>query len=236
MPSKQPNPLLDLAFTVALPWAVLEYASPAAVLGPFWALVVASLLPAGFGVYCWVTRSGLNFLSIFGLVAVIITGGLGLLQLKAFWFGMKEFAVPLILGLAFPLSHYWGRPLIASLLFQPHMINERAVMIALDSPEKLLAYAALIHRGSVHMGLAMILGGIANFGLALYLIGDKPPGSEAYVQAIGTLNGGGSILLTVLLLAAVMVLMVRLIRSLQRLTGLDREDFMGPGRTVRRQV
>lgn len=235
-PAKQPNTLLDLLFTVALPWAVLEYASPATSLGPFWALVVASLLPAGFGIYCWLTHSGLNFLSIFGLVAIIVTGGLGLLQLNAFWFGIKEFSVPLLLGIAFPLSHRWGKPLIAAMLFQPHLINAKAVQASLDTADKQSAYDRLLYRTSLSMGAMMVLAGVANFVLALWLIGDKAPGSEAYVQAIGTLNGGGSILLTALLLIAMMVLMMRFMRAMQHLTGLERADMMGAGRTVRRQV
>ena len=110
---KQPHPLGDLLLTVVLPSLVLEYLSKPERLGPAWALVVALLMPLGFGVWCFMQKRGLNFFSIFGLIAVIVTGGLGLLKLDPVWFAAKEAAFPMFLGLAFPLSFRWGRPLVS---------------------------------------------------------------------------------------------------------------------------
>jgi hypothetical protein len=113
---KQPHPLLDLALTIILPSIVLEKLGTPERLGPAWALVVALLLPLGFGIWCYVNKRGLNFFSVLGLVAVIITGGLGLLQLNAIWFAAKEALFPIFLGIAFPLSHRWGKPLVNEML------------------------------------------------------------------------------------------------------------------------
>jgi hypothetical protein len=236
MSQRQPHPLLDLLLTVVLPSAALEYLSAADRLGPFWALVVASLLPLGLGVYCWVTKSGLNLFSILGLVAVVVTGGLGLLQLSAFWFGIKEIAVPVLIGIAFPLSHRWSKPIISSMLFAPHLINERALLGALDTPEKQASYERQLFQASLGLGLSMLGSAVINFTLAMYLIGNKEPGSEAYVKAIGTLNWGGTLIIGVPLLIAMMVVMVRFMRGIQRLTGLEKDDLMNAGQTVRRQV
>lgn len=236
MSKRQPHPLLDLLLTVVLPSTALEYLSANDRLGPFWALVVASLLPLGLGVYCWVTKSGLNLFSVLGLVAVIVTGGLGLLKLPAFWFGIKEIAVPVLIGIAFPLSHRWGKPIISSMLFAPHLINERALRAALDTPEKHASFEKQLFQASLGLGIAMLGSAVINFALAIYLIGNKEPGSEAYVKAIGTLNWGGTIIIGVPLLVAMMVVMVRFMRGIQRLTGLDKEDLLNAGQTVRRQV
>jgi hypothetical protein len=233
---KQPHPLADLLLTVVLPSTALEYLSDAALLGPVWALVVSSLLPLSYGIYCWWIKDGLNFFSVLGLVAVVVTGGLGLLKLSAFWFGIKEIAVPVLIGLAFPLSHRWGKPVISSMLFAPHLINERAVLAALDHPNKERQFQHLLFQASMGMGVSMLLSAALNFALALYLIGNKEPGSEAYVKAIGTLNWGGTLIIGVPLLAAMMIVLMRFVRGIYRLTGLDKEDLMGPGRTVRRQL
>lgn len=236
MSQRQPHPLLDLLLTVVLPSAALEYLSTPDRLGPFWALVVASLLPLGLGVYCWVTKSGLNLFSVLGLVAVIVTGGLGLLKLPAFWFGIKEIAVPVLIAIAFPLSHRWGKPIISAMLFAPHLINERALRGALDTPEKQASFEKQLFQASLGLGLSMLGSAAINFALAMYLIGNKEPGSEAYVKAIGTLNWGGTIIIGVPLLVAMMVVMVRFMRGIQRLTGLEKEDLLNAGQTVRRQV
>ena len=234
--AKPANPIADLLLTVVLPSAALEWLSEPARLGPFWALVAASLLPLGFGVYCYVTRSGLNFFSILGLVAVIVTGGLGLLKLDAFWFAMKEISVPVLLGLAFPLSHRWGRPLIESVLLTPQLIDRATLQRALVTPEQRRAFDALLLRASWGMGSGMLISAGANFALAMHLLGGKEPGSEAFVKGIGTLNWAGFIIIGVPLFAVMFVVLVWFLRAVQKLTGLDRDDLMNPGRTVRRRV
>ena len=236
MSKRQPHPLLDLLLTVVLPSAALEYLSAADRLGPFWALVVASLLPLGLGVYCWVTKSGLNLFSVLGLVAVIVTGGLGLLKLPAFWIGIKEIAIPVLIAIAFPLSHRWGKPIINSMLFAPNLMNERALRAALDTPEKQASFERQLFQASLGLGIAMLGSAVINFALAMYLIGNKEPGSEAYVKAIGTLNWSGTLIIGVPLLIAMMVVMVRFLRGIQRLTGLEKDDLLNAGQTVRRRV
>lgn len=234
--TKQASPVADLLLTVVLPSAALEWLSVPSRLGPFWALVVASLLPLGFGLYCYVTRSGLNFFSILGLVAVIVTGGLGLLKLDAFWFAMKEVSVPVFLGLAFPLSHRWGRPLIESILLTPQIVNRAAVQKALVTPVQQQSFAALLLRASWGMGCGMMLSAAGNFALALHLLGGKEPGSEAFVKSIGTLNWAGFLVIGIPLFGIMFIVLVWFLRALQRLTGLDRDDLMNPGKTVRRHV
>ena len=236
LPAKQPHPIADLLLTVVLPSAALEYLSEPARLGPFWALVVASLLPVAFGIYCWVTKAVLNFLSILGLAAVVLTGGLGLLKLDAFWFGVKEISVPVVIGLAFPLSHWWGKPMICSMIFAPHLFNERVLRSALDTPEREAAFDRLLIKASWGMGASMLISAGINFALAMYLLGGKEPGSEAFVKGIGTLNWGGSLIIGVPMLLCMMVVMVAFMRGVYRLTGLQKADLMGPGRTVRRII
>ena len=234
--TKPANPIADLLLTVVLPSAALEWLSEPTRLGPIWALVIASLLPLGFGIYCYVTRSGLNFFSILGLVAVIVTGGLGLLKLDAFWFAIKEISVPVLLGLAFPMSHRWGRPLIESVLLTPQLINRAALQRALVTPDHQQAFSSLLLRASWGMGSGMLISAAANYSLAMHLLGGKEPGSEAFVKGVGTLNWAGFIIIGVPLFAVMFIVLVWFLRALQKLTGLDRDDLMNPGKTVKRTV
>jgi len=222
--------------TVILPSVVLESLSKPERLGPLWALIVALLLPAAFGVYCFVHKRGLNFFSLFGLAAVIVTGGLGLLNLNVLWFAVKEAAFPVFLGLAFPLSHRWDKPLISELLLNPQVINHRVLQRSLDTPDKHQAFQRLLLRAAWLMATASFLTAAANSALAIYLVGDKAPGSEAYVKALGALNWIGFVVIGIPLLAATVGLLVWLLRAIQQLTGLERHDLMNHGSTVRRQV
>jgi hypothetical protein len=222
--------------TVVLPSVVLEYLSKPERLGPAWALVVALLLPLGFGVYCLAQKRGLNFFSIFGLVAILVTGGLGLLNLSAGWFAAKEAAFPVFLGLAFPLSHFWGKPLVSELLLNPQIINYPLLRATLDTPAKRESFRLLLWRSSWAMAAASIGSAIANSALVIYLLQDAQPGSEAYVQAIGKQKWLGLIIIGAPLVAITFALLLWMLRRLQVLTGLARADLMSHDTPIRRQV
>ena len=235
-PKEQPHPLADLLLTVILPSIVLESMSKPERLGPAWALVVALIMPIGFGVYCFVKKRGLNFFSILGFVAVIVTGGLGLLNLSAGWFAAKEAAFPVFLGLAFPLSFYWKKPLVNELLLNPQVINHPVLNTALDSGEKRTAFQALLRRASWALAGTMFLSAIANAWMILLFLKGKTPGTEEYIKAIGRQNWVGFLVIGVPMMAALMLLMFWMLGRIQKLTGLDRADLMSPGQTVRRNV
>lgn len=235
-PQEQPHPLFDLLLTVILPSLVLESMSKPERLGPAWALVVALLMPLGFGIYCFIKKRGLNFFSILGLVAVIVTGGLGLLNLSAGWFALKEAAFPIFLGLAFPLSFYWKKPLVNELLLNPQVINHRLLQGALDTSDKQTAFTRLLGHASWALAGTMLLSAIANALLVLFYLKGKTPGTEEYIQAIGRQNWVGFIVIGVPMLGVTMTLLFWLLRRIQSLTGLEREDLMNPGTTVRRKV
>ncbi|GAA5146497.1 MFS transporter [Prosthecobacter algae] len=233
---EQPNPLADLLLTIILPSVILESLSKPDRLGPAWALVVALLLPLGFGIYCFIKKRGLNFFSVLGLVAIIVTGGLGLLNLSAVWFAAKEAAFPIFLGLAFPLSFLWGKPLVSELLLNPQVINHDLLNSRLNTEGQKQSFQALLRQASWALAGTMLLSAVANAMLVLYYLEGTVPGTEEYTKAIGRQNWVGFIVIGVPMMAATMGLLFWMLGRLKKLTGLERDDLMNPGTTVRRQV
>ena len=231
-----PNPIMELVLTIVLPSLVLDHLSKPESLGPFWALVVSLLFPIGFGIWCLWKKTGWNVFSVLGFVTILLSGGLGLLKLDAVWFGLKESAMPVMLGLAFPLSHRFGKPLINALLIQPHILNVKALNAAITDPPRRSAFDSALFRASCGMGFGMAGSAVANFFLALWLLGGKEPGSEAFVKGIAKLNWMGLLVIGIPMTAVMMFVFFWLIRQIQRITGLERDDLLNPGTTVRRQV
>lgn len=236
MSKPPPNPLIEIVLTIILPSLVMDQFSKPESLGPLGALMVGLLFPVGFGIWCWWTKAGWNVFSILGFITVLLSGGLGLLQLDAFWFAIKESAMPVMLGLAFPLTHFIGKPLINALVLQPQMINLKSLDAALDTHEKKSAFDRTLFRASWGMGLGMLGSSVGNFFLALYLLNGKEPGSEAFVKGISKLNWAGVIVIGVPLMLVMLFVFVWLLRQIQRITGLEKHDLLNPGKTVRRQI
>ena len=233
---KPPNPVVELVLTLVLPSLALDQLSKPESLGPFWALVVSLLFPIGFGAWCLWHKAGWNIFSVLGFVTILLSGGLGLLKLDAFGFAIKESAMPVMLGIAFPLTHRYGKPLINALVMQPHLLNLRALNAALADGTKRSLFDGALFRASCGMGLGMVGSAVANFMLALWLLGGRDPGSEAFVKGIAKLNWVSMIVIGVPMMAVMLVVFVWLLRQIQRITGLDRDDLLNPGRTVRRTV
>ena len=149
---------------------------------------------------------------------------------------MKEAAFPIFLGLAFPLSFRFGKPLVSELLLNPQVINHTMLNAALETGDRRLRFQALLSRASWALAGTMLLSAIANAALVLYYLQGTEPGSEAYTKAIGRQNWVGFIVIGVPMIAATMALLLWLLRRIEQLTGLERADLMSPGQTVRRRV
>ena len=90
----KPRPLIDLLVSIIIPSIILMKLSGEAQLGAANALILALALPVGWGVFELVQYRKFNFIAALGVVSVLLTGGIGLLQLDNKWLAIKEAAVP----------------------------------------------------------------------------------------------------------------------------------------------
>jgi hypothetical protein len=68
------------------------------------------------------------------------------------------------------------------------------------------------------------------------VLNGKTPGTEEYTQAIGKQNWMGFIVIGIPMVVVTMLLLFWLLKRITALTGLERDDLMNNGQTVRRQV
>ena len=117
LPEHKPRPLIDLLFGIIIPSIILMKFSGDNELGASSVLVVALAFPLGWGLFELVKYKKFNFIALLGLISVLLTGGIGLLQLDTQWLAVKEAAIPGLIGIAVLVSTQTRYPLIKTLLY-----------------------------------------------------------------------------------------------------------------------
>lgn len=233
----QDRPLLELVVNIILPTWILMSLSKEDRLGPLWALVIAICLPLGYGIYDAVLRRKLNFYAAVGLVSVLLTGMFGLFKGGAIWFAIKEAVIPIVLAVAFLGSHKTRTPFIKGIFLNPQLINLPLLNGILErDPDRQRGFDRLLWNGSLMLAATMLASSVANFFLAMHFVGPTEPGSSEYTAAIGKTTAWGFAIIGVPMLAILLYIFRYLIRGLEKVTGLERDDLTNPGQTVRRTV
>ena len=94
-------------------------------------LLIALCFPIAYFIYDLILRKKYNFISILGLISVLLTGGIGILEIPTQWFAVKEAAIPSIIGLAVILSLKTPYPLVRSILLNPELMDVPKIDAAL---------------------------------------------------------------------------------------------------------
>ena len=123
-----------------------------------------------------------------------------------------------------------------ALLMQPQVLNVPLVRQKVSTEPAASGFQSLLKSASWQMGGIMLLSAVINFALATWLLEGKEPQTPEHNSALSKLNWGGMLVIGIPMLGAMMVIMLRFFRQLATLTGLEREDILNPGQTVRRRV
>jgi len=223
--TKPENILLNLACNVALPTAIMSWASGDRALGPRWGLLVALTFPLGYGIHDFLRRRRFNFISAIGFVSVLITGGFGLMQLDGFWFAVKDGVLPALIGLAVLASMKSKEPLVHELLYNPQVIDVERVAAALDARGNQAGFDRLMRSSSYWIASAMLISAGLNYGFARAII-KSPPGTEAFNGELAKMHWVSLLGLSLPTFAMMMYALWRLFQGLGRLTGLTIDEIL----------
>lgn len=221
------NIWLALICNAAYPAIVLSLLSDEDRLGPTWSLITALVVPLGYGIRdYWINRRW-NIFSLLGVVSTVLTGGFGLLKLSGFAFAVKEAAVPLVLGLAVPLSLKMKQPLVRLLLFNDQILDTKRIEAALDERRQRPAFDGLLRQASWIVASSFFLSAILNFILAIVIL-KSAPGTPDFNRELGRLT---ALSYPVIMLPCMVILMFsiwKLLTGVEKLTGLDAEEMFHP--------
>jgi hypothetical protein len=181
------NPWLDLLITLVIPSLILMKLSGPENLGAGYALLLALAFPLGWGVRDFLARRKFNLFAALGLVSILLTGGIGLLQLDTQWLAVKEAAIPALLGLAVAVSAHTRYPLVRVLLFTPTLMDVERIQSALDQRGNRVAFEARLKTATWMLAGSFFFSAAMNYALATWIV-TSPAGTAAFNEELGRLT------------------------------------------------
>lgn len=224
-PRKEENPLISLMLNVVIPVIILSYLSKDKYLGPLWGLVVALILPIGYGLHTLIKEKRADFISIIGIVSVLLTGVFGILKLPPQWIAIKEAAIPLIIGLFIVISLATPYPLIKKILMSEKLFNVDLLHEKLREKGNEAKFEKRLVGLTWGLASSFFLSSALNYGLAKVILKSEP-GTEAFTAEIGKMTGLSYIVVMLPSMAVMILVLIALIKTLTHLTGLKMDDLL----------
>lgn len=215
------NPLINIAFNIVIPALLLTYLP----LHPIATLLIALSFPIGYGIFDFVARKELNFLSAIGFVSVLLTGGIGLLALDARWIAIKEAAVPLTIAIVTVISAQTKDPLVKALLFTDSFLDTKRIAERVHARQAEREFDRTFRIASYLLALSFLFSTVVNYVLARMMV-TAPSGSVLFNEQIGRMTVLSFGVIAVPMLVFMVLIGLFIVRKLERITELPWERLL----------
>jgi intracellular septation protein A len=225
---KSENMFVSLVINIIIPSIILMKFSGDEYLGVVNGLLVALSFPLFYGLWDLVRCRRFNWISLLGLISILLTGGIGLLQLDPQWLAIKEASIPLIIGLVVLASTYTRYPLVRVMIYNDKIINLPKVDAALQQYQTHAAFEKRLMQASYMLAGSFFLSATLNYILARWIV-VSPPGTTAFNEELGKMT---ALSYPVIVLPSMIVLMLTIwfiISGVKKLTHLELEEIFHGG-------
>lgn len=219
------SPFVSLIITVVIPSLVLSKGGQYTALSPQQLLFVALAFPLVAGIYEFVRFRKTDFISVFGFVSTLATGGLSLMELTGFWFAVKEATIPGLIGVFVIATAGGPTPLVHHLLYNEKVIDVPRVQSVLSERKVEEEFQRLMKSTTLILAGSFFLSSFLNFTLARILL-KSPAGTPAFNEELGRMTALSYPVIAFPSMAVMIFALLRLVRELRRLTGLSFEEII----------
>ena len=231
--TQKENVFLNIGFNIVIPILILNkgqklfarYLEPYFDNVPAVILIMALLFPIAYFVYDYYKRSKYNLFSIIGLISVLLTGGIGILEIPTEWFAIKEAAIPFVLGLAVVISIKTPWPLIRTLLYNPEIIHVDKVHEALQSHGKESTFEKLLEKCTWLLAVSFFLSSLLNYILARLIV-VSPSGTDAFNSEVSKMMAWSWPVIVIPSLVITTTVLWILLSGIQKMTGLKLDSIL----------
>lgn len=219
------NPLFELLINIVIPSVILMKWSGPQDLGAVNALLAALAFPLAWGARDLRQRHKVNLFAALGLVSILLTGGIGLLQLDTQWLAVKEAAVPGLIGVAVVVSTRTRYPLIKTLLYSPALLDVARVRARLEARGAVSVFEARLQNATWMLGGTFFFSAAMNYLLATWIV-VSPAGSAAFNEELGRLTLLSYPVIALPSMVMMLFVLYYLARGIHELTGLRLTELM----------
>jgi hypothetical protein len=225
--TRKSRPLIDLLVSIVIPSVVLMKFSDETDLGAVGALIVALAFPIIWGLYELIRYRVTNYIALLGLVSVMLTGGIGLLQLDTQWIAIKEAAIPGIIGLVVLVTAQMRKPLIKTLLYNPVILDTNKINQILKDKGCDQAFDRSLLNATYMLSGTFFFSSVMNYVLAKWIVA-SPAGSTAFNEELGQLTLISYPMIAIPSMLMMLTIFYFLWRTIHGLTGLPFESVLAP--------
>lgn len=185
--AKKSNPLFEILFNVFIPSFILMKFSGDEHLGTAMALAVALTFPIIYGGMDLIRNKKFNFISALGFISVLLTGGIGLLELDTRWLALKEALIPGLIGLAVLASTFTRYPLMQKILLNDTVLNLPQINERLQENGKTEAFERCLMSSNYLFASTFAFSSAMNYFLATWIV-TSPAGTAAFNEELGKMT------------------------------------------------
>lgn len=219
------NIFIDLIACVLIPTLILKKLSGDDMLGPNLALIAALSLPLIVGIWGFIKNRKVSFVPALGFISILLTGGIGILQLPKEYIAYKEALIPGILAIATVLSTYTKYPLVRTFLYNDAFMDTDKVSRRLDELNKHSEFNAMMVKATWLLASSFILSSVLNYLLAKWIVVSES-GTDAFNSELGTMNLYSYPVIVVPCMIITMFALFYVMRNIKKLTGYTLEDLV----------
>lgn len=215
----KPNPLIELSITLIFPSIILMKLSGPEDLGTVNALLLALALPLFWGTRSLLRERKVNMLAVLGLISILLTGGIGLLQLDTRWLAVKEAAIPGLVGLGVVVSAFTGKPLVRVMMLSPALMNVERIQENLQQRGNAATFETRLKSATWMLGGSFLFSSAMNYFLATWIV-TSPAGTQAFNEELGRMTLLSYPVIALPSMLIMLALLYYLARTLNQLAGL----------------
>lgn len=229
---KPENMVLNIGFNIGIPAILMMKGAKWFGMDPALALAVALAFPIIYGIWDLIMRKKVNFFSVLGFVSVLLTGGIGLLELSKEWIAVKEAAIPAVVGVAILFSMKPPYPLVGKFLLNEHLVDMPKIKAKLAENEAEGDFEQLLGRSTFMLAGSFFLSAVLNFVLAKVLI-QSETGTTAFNEELGQMTLWSYPVIVLPCTVVLGIALWRLMKGIQKLTGLEFEAILLDGKKAK---